>query len=141
LNLADLDWANELVLTCPINKIGTVTVWQTSRHGALDGAGAPAFLGAIKPRVIVVNNGPKKGLGQGPVPSYAYDKLAALRGVDDIWQGHLSLLAPSRNTGEQMIANMEDTADCKGHWIKASVRADGTFTITNSRNGFSKTYR
>ena len=38
------------------------------------------------------------------------------------------------------IANLEETADCKGHWIRASVRQDGTFTITNSRNGFSKSY-
>ena len=38
-----------------------------------------------------------------------------------------------------MIANLEDTAD-QGHWIKASVARDGTFAVTNSRNGFSKTY-
>ncbi len=31
-------------------------------------------------------------------------------------------------------------ADCKGNWIKASVASDGKFTITNGRNGFSKTY-
>ena len=40
-----------------------------------------------------------------------------------------------------MIANLEDTADCQGHWIKASVDRDGAYTVTNSRNGFSKTYR
>jgi hypothetical protein len=39
-----------------------------------------------------------------------------------------------------MIANLEETADCKGNWIKASVERDGTFTIVNGRNGFSKTY-
>jgi hypothetical protein len=39
-----------------------------------------------------------------------------------------------------MIANFEDTADCQGHWIRGSVASDGKFTITNSRNGFSKTY-
>jgi len=33
---------------------------QTSRHGSFDGAGAPAFLGAIRPQVIVVNNGPAR---------------------------------------------------------------------------------
>src|SRR3970282_1186612 len=38
------------------------------------------------------------------------------------------------------IANLAETADSKGHWIRASVRQDGTFTITNSRNGFSKSY-
>ena len=39
-----------------------------------------------------------------------------------------------------MIANLEDTPDCKGNWIKASVARDGRFTVTNGRNGFSKTY-
>ena len=27
------------------------------------------------------------------------------------------------------------------HWIKVSAQQDGTFTVTNTRNGFSKTYR
>ena len=39
-----------------------------------------------------------------------------------------------------MIANFEESAECKGHWIRASVKPDGTFTVTNGRNGFSKTY-
>jgi len=39
-----------------------------------------------------------------------------------------------------MIANMEPTEECKGHWLKASVTPDGKYTVTNGRNGFSKTY-
>ena len=27
------------------------------------------------------------------------------------------------------------------HWIKLSAQQDGTFTVTNTRNGFSKTYQ
>jgi hypothetical protein len=27
------------------------------------------------------------------------------------------------------------------YWIKVSARADGSFTVTNPRNNFSKTYR
>ena len=54
-------------LACPVNRLGEVTIWQTGRHGALDGAGAPGFLYAIRPQVVVVNNGPRKGLG-GPSP-------------------------------------------------------------------------
>ena len=27
------------------------------------------------------------------------------------------------------------------YWIKISARADGCFTVTNARNGFSKTYQ
>ena len=141
LDLADLDWASELDLTCPANKLGTVTLWQTSRHGALDGAGAPAFLSAITPQVIVANNGPRKGLGQGASPSSAYQKIATLPGVEDIWQGHRALLAPADNTSDDRIANFEETAECQGHWIKASVTLDGTLTMTNDRNGFSKTYK
>jgi hypothetical protein len=26
------------------------------------------------------------------------------------------------------------------YWIKVSAQADGTFTVTNARNGFAKTY-
>ena len=40
-----------------------------------------------------------------------------------------------------MIANVEESADCKGHWIRASVKPDGSFTVTNGRNGFSKDYK
>lgn len=157
LALIDLDWAKEMELVCPVNKLGTVTLYQTSRHGAFDGAGTPALLGAIRPQVAVVNNGPRKGLGQvdnsarsvtpagattAPYERNGYARLAKIPGIEGIWQGHLSLLDKdlSHNTSEDMIANLEETADCKGHWIKASVEPSGRFTIVNGRNGFSKTY-
>jgi len=28
----------------------------------------------------------------------------------------------------------------KAYWIKVSAKQDGSFTVTNQRNGFSKTY-
>jgi competence protein ComEC len=157
LNLIDLDWAREMELACPVNKLGTVTLYQTSRHGSFDDAGSPAFLGAIRPQVVVFNNGPRKGLGQvdnnvksitpAGTKTAAYEKngyarIAKIPGIEGIWQGHLSLLDkdPSHNTPQDMIANLEDTPDCKGNWIKASVGGDGKFTIVNGRNGFSKTY-
>jgi competence protein ComEC len=157
LNLIDLDWEKEMELACPVNKLGTVTVYQTGRHGAFDGAGAPAFLDAIKPQVVVVNNGPRKGMGQvdngvksitppgtqtAPYEKIAYLRLAKIPGIEGIWQEHLSLLDPdpNHNTSQDMIANLEETPDCKGNWIKASVQPDGKFTVTNSRNGFSRTY-
>src|SRR5262249_23394180 len=34
LDLADLDWQKEMELTCPINKVGRVSLYQTSRHGS-----------------------------------------------------------------------------------------------------------
>jgi hypothetical protein len=47
---------------------------------------------------------------------------------------------PAHNTSPDMIANFEETAECKGNWLKASVAQDGKFTVTNGRNGFSKSY-
>jgi hypothetical protein len=31
--------------------------------------------------------------------------------------------------------------DGTAYWIKISAQMDGTFTVTNTRNGFSKTYK
>jgi len=148
LDLADLDWEMEMELACPINKLGEVTLYQAGRHGALDGAAAPGFLYAIKPQVVIVNNGPRKGLG-GPSPgrqkaaTVHYERLVKTPGIEGIWQGHRSLFDPEKthNAPEDMIANFEETAECQGHWLKASVERDGTFTITNGRNGFSKSYK
>jgi hypothetical protein len=30
--------------------------------------------------------------------------------------------------------------DGKAYWIKLSAQPDGSFTVTNARNGFTKTY-
>ena len=67
LDLGDLNWAMELELSCPVNRVGEVTIYQTSRHGAFDGAGAPAHLYAVKPQVVIVNNGPRKGLAKNEI--------------------------------------------------------------------------
>jgi len=157
LDLIDLDWERDMELACPVNRLGKVTVYQTSRHGSFDDAGSPAFLGAIAPQVVVVNNGPRKGMGQvdnsvksnnppgkqiAPYEKNSFLRIAQIPGIEGIWQEHLSLLDrdPKHNTSEEMIANLEETAECKGNGIKASVARDGKFTMTNGRNGFSKTY-
>jgi hypothetical protein len=44
-------------------------------------------------------------------------------------------------TGDQMIANVDASPDCKGNWIRATVKPNGDYTVTNSRNGFSKSYK
>ncbi len=147
LDLGDFNWAKEVELSCPTNMVGEVTVYQTSRHGAWDDAGSPTHLYAIKPQVIIVNNGPRKGLG-GTSPGYSevatrhFERMSNSPEVEGIWQGHLSLLDPdpAHNTAPQMIANLEETAECEGHWLRTSVNEDGTFTVTNGRNGFSRSY-
>jgi hypothetical protein len=137
LDLGDLTWDKEMELGCPVNRVGTVTLFQATHHGFVnDRSGAPPFIWALKPQVMVVNNGPRKGWQQS-----AWETAQKTQGVEDIWQIHLALATDKdHNVAEEKIANMEATAECQGHWIKASIARDGKYTVTNSRNNFSKTY-
>jgi competence protein ComEC len=135
LDLGDLPWDYEIPLVCPTNRIGKIDLYQTTHHG-LDRSGSPQVVWAIQPRVAIMNNGPTKG-----GPASTFEILRKSPGLEDIWQGHLALkTAKEINTAESMIANLEPTDTCQGHWLKASVAKDGSYTITNSRTGFSKTY-
>jgi hypothetical protein len=42
------------------------------------------------------------------------------------------------NSPEQFLANLNEMDH--GHYLKMSVKADGSFTMTNERNGFTKNY-
>ena len=138
LDVGDLTWDKEMELACPENKLGTVTLMQATHHGFInDVSGAPAHVWAVKPQVLVVNDGPRKGWQVS-----AWDTAQKIAGLEGIWQVHLALATDAaHNTNPDMIANTEPTDQCKGNWIKASVARDGSFTLTNGRNGFSKTYK
>jgi competence protein ComEC len=153
-SLADLDWSREMELACPMNKLGHVNLYTINRHGGLDDSGAPALLGAVKPQVVVFNNGPKKGLGQKderavpinvasatPYEKNSYLRVVKTPGNEGVWQLHRSLLDPdpAHNTAPDMTANMEQEGDL-GFGLSAVVAADGKFMINNDRNGYSKSY-
>ncbi len=146
-DLGDFNWAKEIELACPVNLVGEVTLYQTSRHAAFDAAGAPTHLYAIKPQVVVVKNGPRKGLG-GTSPGFDEGmtrhcwRIAASPDLEDVWQGHRSLFAPGPegNVADERIANFEESDQCEGHWLRASFAADGGFSMFNSRNGHSREY-
>ena len=158
LALIDLDWEKEMELVCPVNKLGTVTVYQSGRHGAFDRRDRRGFAQRDPASSRRGDNGPRKASGKlttpfarrrprerktTPYERNAYSRLAQIPGIEGIWQGHLSLLEkdPShRHVGRYDRQIIEDTAECKGHWIKASVEPSGRFTVVNGRNGFSKTY-
>ena len=150
LNLGDLTWNREHDLVCPNNLLGTVDLYLTTHHG-LNLSGPPVLVHAVKPRVAIMNNAAKKGA--------AAETMATLRSspnLEDLWQLHYSVPRPPNtayyekaepggkdlNTSEQLIANLDEApTHTPVHYIKVSVRPDGTFTVTNSRNGFSKQYR
>ncbi|HXP88142.1 MAG TPA: MBL fold metallo-hydrolase [Bryobacteraceae bacterium] len=137
LDLGDLTWDKEMELACPANKLGTVTLYQATHHGFVRGfSGAPAHVLALQPQVVVVNDGPRKGWDPG-----AFDVVQKIKGLEGVWQIHQALASDAaHNVDPKMIANQEETAQCQGHWLKASVEANGNFTLTNSRTGFSKSY-
>jgi beta-lactamase superfamily II metal-dependent hydrolase len=136
IDMGDLTWNYEQKLVCPNNLIGKVDLYQTSHHG-LERSNSPQFVWAIQPTVALMNNGPRKG-----GPESVFETLRKSPGIEDIWQVHLALRIPKEiNVDEKQIANLEPTEECKGNMLKASVAANGSYTVTNLRNGFSKTYR
>ena len=57
-----------------------------------------------------------------------------------ITQLHRALLNDkTHNSAEAVIANLDER--CEGSWIQLTATQDGSFTVVNSRNGFSKSYR
>ena len=132
INLGDLSWNQEYGLVCPTNRIGTVDVLLASQHGDDEG-GSPTFVHALRPKVGITSNGIKKAVIQ-PI----MQTMRSSPGFQDMWQLHTSQLGNQQNVPDQFIANVGDADG--GHWLKLSARADGSFTVTNGRDGYTKSY-
>ncbi len=133
LDLADLIWNKEIELMCPTNPIGTVDLLMVSHHGN-DLSNSPALIHAVRPRVTIMNNGPRK-IG-APV---VLKTIKSSPGLLAAYQLHWSENAPEDNPPDEYIANLRDSAD--GKWIKVSAEKDGSFTVTNGRTGVSRTFK
>ena len=96
-----------------------------------------ALTGAIRPTVAIMGNGPRKGGDPSTWPI-----LRATPGLEDIWQVHYSAQPAKENINPpaDFIANLEQPAD-EFAMIRLSVQPDGTYSVTNARNGFTKTYK
>ncbi len=159
VHLGDLTWNKESDLMCPTNRLGTVDLFIVSHHGQAI-SNSEVLMHALAPRVAIMNNGTRKG-GQPD----AMKVMFSSPGLEDLWQIHFSLLSGQEYTVPGMfIANGVDEqptaipiaatpAPAPGpgatpppahngaaYWIKVSAREDGSFTVTNTRNGFAKTY-
>ena len=150
INLGDFTYNREQKLMCPDNPIGTIDLYMTSHHG-IDQSGSPALVHGLRPRVAVMNNSAYKG---GPVQTMR--TLYTSPGLEDVWQLHWAYGAGLEwNAPSAFIANVEDPAvlagwltgaggrsthQGKANLIKVSAEAHGSFTVTNTRNEFSKTY-
>ncbi len=144
---------------CPNNRLGTVDVLLGLHHG-VSSSNSEVMVHALHPRVAIMNNDTRKG-GEPDVMQTVHSSP----GLEDLWQLHFSLLSGQEYTVPGMfIANTIDDQPSamtiaptpapqpgpgappapvhngKAYWIKLSARPDGSFTVNNPRNGFTKAY-
>ena len=155
----DLPKGKEFEMMCPNTKVPPVDVFLGLHHGVAT-SNSPVLVHALHPRVAIMNNGTRKG-GDPDVMLSVHTSP----GLEDLWQIHFSTLSGQENTVPGMfIANTVDEQGSgmpiaavpaptpgpnappppahngKAYWIKVSAQQNGSFTVTNARNGFSKTY-
>jgi len=160
VHLGDLTKNKEFELMCPNNRLGTVDVLLGLHHGQAS-SNSEVLVHALHPRVAIMNNGTRKG-GEPDVMKTVHSSP----GLEDLWQLHFSTLSGQEYTVPGMfIANTIDDQqpvipiaptpapqpgpgatpapvhNGTAYWIKLSAQLDGSFTVTNARNGFSKTYK
>ena len=160
LHLGDLTSDKEYELACPTNRIGTVDMLLGLHHGQ-DTSSTEPFVHAVRPRVAIMNNGTRKG-GWPEVMKTLYTSP----GFENLWQMHFSQLSGQEYAAPGVfIANGVDDQpgalpvapmplpppgsnappppvhSGPAYWIKVSAQENGTFTVTNARNNFSKVYR
>jgi competence protein ComEC len=132
LDLGDLTENKELDLMCPNNFIGTVDLYLATHHG-LAPDNPKALVWAVHPRVAVMNNGAHKGASPE-----AWQIIHDSPGLAGFWQLHYAVEAgKDHNVKDDYIANVDD-AD--GNFIEATAEPDGSFTVLNSRNGYTRKY-
>jgi competence protein ComEC len=129
-DFGDLTPNKETELLCPENRVGKVDVYQTSHHGAE----SSKAMYALAPRVAIMDNGARKG-----GTAEGWRGVKASPGLEDLWQLHFSVAsAEAANSPDTLIANVDDP--CEGKYLKLSAEPNGTFTLYNSRNKYTKTY-
>ena len=159
LHLGDLTMNKEFELMCPNNRLGAVDLLLGLHHGQAT-SNSEVLVHALHPRVAIMNNGTRKG-GEPAVMKTVHTSP----GLEDLWQIHFSLLTGQEYTVPGLfIANSIDEPPATmpiaatpappagpgappppvhngtAYWIKVSAQTDGSFTVTNRRNNFSKTY-
>jgi beta-lactamase superfamily II metal-dependent hydrolase len=145
----DLSWKKERELSCPNGRLGHVNLLVVTQHGS-NISSNPASIADMHPDVAIMGSGGKKGGDEDPI-----NVVKASPGLMGLWRLHESFAHPEWSGDKNMIANLNPPAGAvaaqakslfsspadQGHAIHAEITADGKITVTNDRNGFSKTYQ
>jgi len=133
VDLGDLTWNVEQTLMCPNNRVGSADIFQVSHHGQ-DISNSPQLVHALAPTVAVMNNGGSKGGAAA-----TFETLKASPGLKDVWSLHrVTANDAEHNAPDDLTANL--AGGDQAYFIKAVVDANGSYTLTNGRNGTTKTY-
>jgi competence protein ComEC len=146
----DLSWDKEYELACPVDRLGKVNLLLVTQHGSGGVSSNPAQVAAMRPDVAIMPNGGKKGGDPEAIKT-----VLAQKSLQGFWRLHESYNHPELSGDKNMVANLNppqaeiDKVAMKpyeappdmGYSITAEVTADGKIIVTNSRNGFSKSYQ
>ena len=133
LDLGDLTKAKEIPLVCPVNLIGHIDLYLVNHHG-FNLSNSKAFVDALHPRVAIMDNGAHKAGSPE-----AWQTVHESPGLLDLWMLHTAEDSdPAHNSAEPLIANLKGGSD--GAYFKVIAHQDGSFSVTNSRTGQTKTY-
>ena len=138
LDCGDITWNVEAQLVEPVNRIGTVDVYQVNHHG-LDVSNNPVLVQSVAPTVSIMNNGHTKGCGP-----HTFATLKATKSIQAMYQVHKNLRkdGDKNNAPDEYIANLNEPKDCKALALKLSVAADGkSYTVINPRNDHKRTFK
>jgi competence protein ComEC len=151
VSLSDLTWDGEQRLFCPENRVGTVDVYLVTHHAQSFNRSFSDFywglsccpraeVHALRPRVAILSMGREGHPLDAGADAAALNLVKSSPGLEDTWQTNYFTGGGEKghNAPEQFCANIGKSG--KGEYIMLSAEPDGTFDITNSRNGFKKHY-
>ncbi len=171
INLGDLTWNREFDLMCPNNLIGGVDLYMTSQHGTDRSGSAALVHGLHPQVAIVNNGPHKGAIPSamtilrtspalediwqlhwGEYAGLEYnspglfianmdDPAAAAELIQHPLPPQVPRPANAPPQGDYYPRTAVATGHTPAYWIKVAAHPDGSYTVTNPRNHFSKTYQ
>ena len=146
----DLSWDMEYQLACPVDRLGKVNLLIVTQHGSANVSNNAAHIAAMAPDVAIMPNGGKKGGDPDVIKT-----VTAQESVQGFWRLHESYKFPELSGDRNYIANLNppqaeidkvaqkpwEAPPDMGHALMAEVWKSGRITVTNTRNGFTRTYQ